>query len=317
MSYNLPPELYSAVADALGAAARGPLRTRAETLSRHYRGGGVSGATIDLGAYLATRLPATYAAVRRVLEELCRSLPEFRPGSLLDAGSGPGTAGWAAAGLWPELSSFTFLDNNRAFLDLAARLAAASPHPALAQARTVPGELSGSDGPAADLVIAAYAFAELPEQAAGEAALSLWRKAQGALVIVEPGTPQGFARVLQARAALVRAGAHLAAPCPQAGGCPLPAGDWCHFAVRLPRRRLHMQAKAARVPFEDEKFAYVIASREATAAAPARILAPPRLGKAGIRLKLCTAGGLAEVAIARRDRDAYKRAKGSDWGELW
>jgi ribosomal protein RSM22 (predicted rRNA methylase) len=317
MSYDLPAELFSAVAEALGDGGAAPLRAGVESLSRHYRAGGTSGAAIDLRAYLATRLPATFAAVRRVLEELRLGLPDFRPASLLDAGSGPGTAGWAAAGLWPELAAVTFLDNNRNFLDLAARLAAASPAPALAGARAVTGDFARGDGPEADLVIAAYAFAELPEQGAAGAALSLWRKAKAALVIVEPGTPQGFARVLKARKALVESGAWLLAPCPHADLCPLPQGDWCHFAVRLPRRRLHLQAKAARVPFEDEKFAYVIASRQAPAAGEARILAPPRQGKAAIRLKLCTAHGLTEAAIARRDRDAYKRAKNVAWGDVW
>jgi ribosomal protein RSM22 (predicted rRNA methylase) len=54
-------------------------------------------------AYLATRLPATYAAVRDAMAKLAELRSDFRPQSLLDAGSGPGTVLWAAANCWPRL----------------------------------------------------------------------------------------------------------------------------------------------------------------------------------------------------------------------
>lgn len=48
-------------------------------------------------AYTAIRFPGTYAAVTHALAELRRSTPSFVPCSLLDFGSGPGTATLAAA----------------------------------------------------------------------------------------------------------------------------------------------------------------------------------------------------------------------------
>lgn len=85
--------------------------------------------------------------------------------------------------------------------------------------------------------------------------------------------------------------------------------------MRLPRSRAHLHAKAARIPFEDEKFAYLIAARTPAGPAAARILAPPWRNKAGIALKLCTPAGLERRAIASRDRDAYKRARKLEWGD--
>jgi ribosomal protein RSM22 (predicted rRNA methylase) len=236
---------------------------------------------------------------------------------VLDAGSGPGTAAWAAAVAYPDLSSFTFLDNNAQFLKLASSLAAQSDHPALQRARALDGDISSLQGVAADLVVAAYALAELPQSKTEEAAIALWRACKNTLLIIEPGTPQGFARIHRARATLIAQGAHLIAPCTHMNACPILAPDWCHFSVRLARSRDHMHAKKAVVPFEDEKFSYVMASRQPVALGGSRILAPPAETKPDIRFKLCAENGLSQQSIARRDKAAYKRARKLEWGDLF
>ncbi len=310
-THGLPPALKTAAAQMI-AGREGDLRRGTAALTSTYKSGASSASGVDYAAYLAARLPATYAAVSCALKELQNRIPDFVPKSFCDAGSGPGTASWAAAGLWPELRHFTFVDNNRAFLNLAMELA--RHHQRLAAAEAV---LAGMDAvdTRADLVVAAYALAEEPEEAAAPAALNLWRNATAALLLVEPGTPAGFARIRRARDALIAAGAAIAAPCPHALACPMAGTDWCHFSVRLPRSRLHMQAKGATVPFEDERFSYVIATRQPVAAAGRRILAPPEVTKAAVTLKLCTPGGVAIEAVPHRNASAYKSAKKSDWGD--
>jgi len=124
---SLPEALQGAVAAWL-AGQGGSRREGTASLSATYRAGG-SSASIDLGAYLVARLPATFAAVARVLGELAARRPAFSPTSLLDAGSGPGTASWAAAAQWPGLEAVTFLDSSPHFLDLAAALSRRGPEP--------------------------------------------------------------------------------------------------------------------------------------------------------------------------------------------
>ncbi|KAK9909499.1 hypothetical protein WJX75_003202 [Coccomyxa subellipsoidea] len=51
-------------------------------------------------AYVASRMPGCYAAVYNIMHELSARLPHFRPQSMLDFGSGPGTAVWAAQEIW-------------------------------------------------------------------------------------------------------------------------------------------------------------------------------------------------------------------------
>lgn len=329
MSSELPAALASATDALLDGVSRRDLAERAGRVSAQYRRGGASAAVIgdqaDATAYVLSRLPATYAAMARVLEEAKLRAPGFAPASLLDAGAGPGGAGWAVLETWPQVARATLLDSSATFLEMAARLAAAGPA-ALRGAVRQRADLArpAGDWPRGDVVVLSYALAEIPADRQADALRALWDACDGLLAVVEPGTPAGFERILAARARLVEWGADLIAPCPHPGACPLAAGErapglpgWCHFSVRLPRRRDHRLAKGAEAPFEDEKFAYLIAARPGLAAgpAPARVLAPPRVAKPGITLALCGAGGAALRQVPKRDRPAYALARRLRWGD--
>lgn len=266
----------------------------------------------DALAYALTRLPATYAACADAFAEAARMTPDFAPASLLDAGCGPGTASWAARQAWPSLSEITWFDASTPFLDLARRLAGDE-----LPAETRKGDLVGGAFPTADLVVASYALAEIPAAAQTGVVAALWAAARGMLVLVEPGTPVGFARLREARFGLVAVGARIAAPCPHDAACPIVAPDWCHFSVRLPRSRDHRLAKGAEAPFEDEKYAYLVAARPQLAIQPRRprILTRPRAGKPGIEMKLCAEAGVEHRLIARRDKIAHAAARRLDWGD--
>jgi ribosomal protein RSM22 (predicted rRNA methylase) len=167
-------------------------------------------------------------------------------------------------------------------------------------------------------VIASYALAEIAGPRQATMIDALWAACEGMLVLVEPGTPDGWRRILAARDGLIAAGAQILAPCPHALACPLSPPDWCHFVQRLPRSRDHRMAKGAEVPFEDEKFIYLAAARPGVAAATrtARILAPPRASKPAIALKLCSPAGVVEEAtVSKRDKPAFAVARRLDWGD--
>lgn len=322
MNPDLPPALRQAVEALLQGVARKGVAERAGAISARYRsGGGSAGVVIseaDAAAYALTRLPATYAAGLRAMTEAALRAPAFSPRSLLDAGAGPGGAAWAALETWPQIEAVARLDSNPAFLELAARLAADGPDP-LRRAQALRGDLTAQGvWPTSDLVVASYALAEIPPARQAEVVSALWTACEGVLVLVEPGTPDGWRRILQARETVLAAGAVLLAPCPHAAACPVAAPDWCHFSQRLPRSREHRLAKGGDAPFEDEKFAYLAAARPQIGVAPPapRVLSPPRAAKPGITLKLCTPEGeLAARFVARRDKAAHAAARRLDWGD--
>jgi ribosomal protein RSM22 (predicted rRNA methylase) len=272
----------------------------------------------DALAYSLARLPGTYAACMTAFAEAAARAPGFAPRSMLDAGSGPAAASWAALQTWGGIDEVAWLDSSAPFLDLAGRLAADAPAPLRASHRTRADLTATGDLDPADLVVASYALAEIAPAALAPLVDRLWRATTGALVLVEPGTPAGFARLRAARVQLIAAGGTILAPCPHDGLCPIAGADWCHFRVRVARSRDHKIAKGADAPFEDEKFAYLAVARPGLLTAPrgARILTPPRAGKPGIELRVCGPDGVAAQFVSRRDKPAHARARRFDWGDV-
>ncbi|QDF36377.1 small ribosomal subunit Rsm22 family protein [Bradyrhizobium symbiodeficiens] len=318
ISPTLPPELKAALDGKLQGFSRTDAAQRSERISTTYRAGGGSGtikSDADALAYALARMPATYAAVAASLNALTEIAPDLVPKTLLDVGAGPGTASWAAAEAFPSLQDFTLLDANATLSRLALELARDSSR--LAECRYLPGDAGGNltEIGAADLVVASYVIGELGEADQRKLADAMWAKARRALIVIEPGTPAGYARILALRQQLIAAGAYVAAPCPHEKPCPLTAPDWCHFSQRLPRSQAHRQIKGADVPFEDERFIYVALTRAAPASRASRVLAPPDVGKAEITAKLCTEDGVAITRVPRRDKAAYAGARRWRWGD--
>src|SRR3954469_12396552 len=315
---DLPADLKAALEAKLHGLSRSDAAARSAAISQTYRSGGGS-ATIrtegDALAYALARMPATYAAVAASLNALCEVRPGFAPKTLLDIGAGPGTATWAAAETFSSLADFTGIDANTALRTLALDLFGKSPR--LPNVRYTPADARTAlaDTEAADLVIASYFVGEMDDAERTALAAQMWAKTRDTLLIVEPGTPTGYARIIELRRQLIALGAHVTAPCPHDAACPLAAPDWCHFTQRLPRSRAHKAVKEAVLPFEDEKFAYVALTRTALVPRPARVLAQPNVGKVEVTAKLCTADGLVMARIPRRAKADYARARRWRWGD--
>jgi ribosomal protein RSM22 (predicted rRNA methylase) len=319
ISSDLPASLRAALERMTHGLSRNDAAMRAASISRTYRDGGGSGTIrndADALAYALARMPATYAAVTACLNALTEARSGFHPESLLDVGAGPGTATWAALQAYPSLQHMSLLDANTALRRLALTLAAEQIQGTSLDYQQTDARSGMAAMPQADLVIASYMIGELDAAARAAFANELWRKTRDTLLVVEPGTPAGYARIVTLRAQLIAQGAHVVAPCPHDAACPLISPDWCHFAQRLARSRAHKQIKSAALPFEDEKFSYVVLARESVAQQPARILAPPLVTKADMRLKLCQPDGSMGIAsVPRRDKAAYARVRRLGWGD--
>jgi len=318
VSPELPPALAAGIDELVEGSSRARLEVAARRLSDAYRGQGggrVAQTAEDAAAYAAYRAPATYAAVAAVLAQLRLQRPEWRPRSLLDVGAGPGVASWAAVDAWPSLERITLVEAEPAPAALGRRLAAAGGR-ALAGADWVVGDLAAAAG-SFDLVLASYVLNELDEGRLDEVVGGLWACTTDAFVVVEPGTTTGYRRALAARSLVLAAGGSTLAPCPHDAACPLVAPDWCHFAVRLPRGEAHRTVKAVSRGFEDEKFSYAALTRSPARRAAARIIRPLQIRTGHVHLELCEPAGIRGAIVSKRDRDRYRQARKSAWGDAW
>ncbi|MFC9705709.1 small ribosomal subunit Rsm22 family protein [Streptomyces sp. NPDC056943] len=290
-----------------------------ERLIANYRGTTPTDAPVlrdrsDVAAYAAYRMPATFEAVRGVLDALRDAAPEWVPGTHTDVGGGTGAASWAVAEAWEEAPPrTTVLDWAEPALTLGRELAAGT-FDADWRRERIGTALKLAD---TDLVTVSYVLKELTE-ADRTALVTEAARAARAVVIVEPGTPDGYERIIAARTLLIDAGFTVAAPCPHSGACPIvPGTDWCHFSARVSRSSLHRQVKGGSLPYEDEKYSYVAATRFPVTPAVSRVTRRPQIRKGLVQLDLCGPDGLARETVTKRHGPLYKQARDAEWGDSW
>lgn len=272
-------------------------------------------------AYAICRMPATLAAVTQALSHMKRVVPSFAPTSVLDVGSGPGTAACSAMLAFPTLRQGVGLERSGDFLTLSELLFSSLPG-FEGSFRGVKGDCESTPPPPGhyDLMTMAYVLGELPLGVRQQWMHHAASRAQ-VLLLVEPGTPAGWECLMGCRDTVISLGGQLLAPCPHHKVCPFTGTDaWCHEAVRLPRSSLHRRLKKGELGYEDEKFCYLAATFSPDLpknVPPARIVHAPKHRHGHTYLTLCTYRGMLEpTIISRKYKELYRIARDATWGDL-
>lgn len=320
---HLPEYLRQAIEAECTGISSAALRQATEQLSTKYRQTRTTALDLNLtpdlaAAYVATRFPATYAAIERVFDELDRSRISANVATMLDIGSGPATAGLVALSRYDQLSAVTMIEKKRRFVDMGQRMLAAGFGDRSIKAHWICDDARDVvDLPEADLVVCAFTLNELTSDEAFRVARRAFEAARQALVIIEPGTPTGFGLVRTLREELIARGGTIVAPCPHDHECPIVDPDWCHFAARFERSSLHRRVKGGELAFEDEKFSYVVIARTRSKPAQARILRHPEKRTGRVSMVVCADTGIVHVPVFKRNRESYRRARKANWGDPW
>jgi ribosomal protein RSM22 (predicted rRNA methylase) len=322
-SLTLPDDLQHGIARLLAGVPAPQWIREAQALSERYRGPRdagerplATGHKEGLG-YLALIFPATYAQLRGAMAMAAARIPGWAPSSLLDLGSGPGTALWAATAQWPTLRSCTAWEREPALITIGRELAQQSSTPALRTARWERADLRAlprSPKERYDLVVIGHVLNELGPGERTQIVEWAWQATSGMLLIVEPGTSADFGVVRTARDQLLASGASTIAPCAHDQACPLQ-NDWCHFPQRLNRPEFQRRARGAPSQWEDSKFSFAAMARF-TPSEPiwGRVIAEPMTTKAYAETLISTRTGVAHFRAFKRYREAFRQVRDLLWG---
>lgn len=167
-----------------------------------------------------------------------------------------------------------------------------------------------------DLVVTSYFLNELKEKDRLKLAKNLYNSTNKYLVIVEPGTPKNHEEIMEIKRTLIGLGAKLISPC-KSEVCPLLEGDdWCHFITRINRSKLQREIKGGSLGYEDEKFTYLVFSKEKEERNSSKIIIrKPIILKNKIQVRTCSNSGIETLVITKRDKEAYKNIKNMGVGD--
>ncbi|KAK3825535.1 MAG: mitochondrial small ribosomal subunit Rsm22-domain-containing protein [Benniella sp.] len=244
-------------------------------------------------AYIAAVAPTTYSAIKNVLEEVNQRVPDLQAKTLLDFGTGPGTAIWAANEVWGSSLHYTGVDVSMAMLETAEEImdimSLNGTH--IPNVTLKPFTSYGRQATKHDIVVSAFTLSELTEPGLRKSTLEhLWESTNDMLVLIDRGTPNGFRVLAEAREQILgldldlikpkpkydaygnrlpdeerpaREPAHVLAPCPHDKVCPLFASlardtQWCHFSQKVQRPDFLRKTKHSKENHEDSKYTYVV-----------------------------------------------------------
>lgn len=322
---SLPSQLESAIETALQRVPASQWKSAATGLSERYRTQrtgqeqSLARKPEEVLGYVALIFPAAYAQLSGAMAATKARVPSWQPTSMLDIGSGPGTALWVATAQWPSLQTLVAWERESAFIDLGKQLIRASDNPMLRattwQKVTIGGKLPNNIE-TYDLIVFGHVLNELPETLRKDIVTLAWQHCSGMLLIVEPGTSAAFPIVKAMREYLLTLDAQTIAPCTHDLACPL-LNDWCHFPQRLERPSFQRRAKSASAGWEESKFSYAAMARfPADSPIWGRLIHQPHKLKYQVRLPVSSKEGIVNVEIPKSERDAFRDANKYEWGDV-
>ena len=262
---EIPANLKEAIEEIITGIKHTNLIEESQKISEKYRQNDGKGKRLvtedkEATAYAISRMPATYCVISSIMSKILKKYNK-EINSRIDVGAGTGAATWAISDLI-RVKQITCFEREKAMRNIGIKLMEKEQQFSNVQWNEFDLTTDNIDMKA-DLVITSYVINELTKNDRKNAIEKMWDATNGILIIVEPGTPEGFKHILEAREVLLAKNANIIAPCVHNKICPInPEEDWCSFYVRVSRSGIHKQAKSGELGYEDEKFSYIVFSKE-------------------------------------------------------
>ena len=315
---KIPELLENEIEEKLNHIKLTELKQYASKLSEKYMyqertGDTLLNTEIEALAYSIMRMPATYGAVYSALKHTLERI-EGNIQSVLDIGAGTGAATWAISELL-ETKNMQCFEREQVMLELGKSFMSQNP-----KLKDVSWDymdiVEDKLDTKADLVVTSYMLNEIKPENRKSVIDKLIKSSNHIVLMIEPGTPEGFKNIKEVQKIAIENGLHIIAPCTFQGICPLPDDDWCHSIVRMERTKVHKVLKNADLPYEDEKFSYIAISKENYNNMGIRILRHPMIEKGKVTLKVCHNGKIEEMVVTKKDKELFKMVKKKKCGDL-
>ncbi len=335
---EIPAELTNVIEELASKSNISELKKSASDVHMKYNeakdGKGIVKSEKEVLSYAISRMPGTYAAVSSAVYAAFLK-KSIKIKSLIDVGAGTGACSFAIGDIF-DLEHVTLVEREENMIKVGKLLTEKS-NDILKNAAWIKADACNFECEKAELVAASYVMNELNEKAKKCFLRKLFDVSEKYILIVEPGSKEGFKNIISARDFYLSLGCTILAPCKNNKKCDLIQDDWCHFSCRISRTKLQKYVKSGDASFEDEKFMYIAVSKEKTGAKKGefdilqnepdmskeeqdftkkgRVIRHPNIHKGFVTLKLCTENGTKEVKITGKDKEYYKAAKKIKWGE--
>lgn len=313
---KLPNEILEKIESLANEFERKELANTFQEVSKKYCGEKQGESLVtqrkETVAYAIARMPATYGAVFSTVSQFLTMLSEKEIGqlaTLLDIGAGTGAASLAIDNQI-SLKEITCLEREDRMMALGKELFSISSQKEIREAIWKKRDVTNEEiAERADIVVVSYLLNEMSEENRFSFLEAIWRQTNQILILVDPGTPKDFQNMIKIKEFLVERGANVMAPCSCEKGCPLPEEDWCHFLCRVERTRLQKSVKKADVAYEDEKFTYLVVTKQKWGKTKCRVIRPIIATGNWVEAKVCENGKIAKKIITKKDKEKYKMAK--------
>ena len=257
--------------------------------------------------YAVSRMPATYSVILTLLNQLNKQQMIDDFSSVIDVGCGTG-AGYFAVKEFNGNVGIKLFEREKNMIDIFNQFETGE---IVQKFDLIKDELNCK----ADLVLSSYVLSELGDEQRINAAKKLYDASNKYLLLIDTGTPKVWAQMMEIKKQLINYGAKLVAPC-QRENCLLQ-DDYCQFFARVERTSIHKAVKDATLSYEDEKYFYLLFSKDETIINDkSRIIRRPSIKQNVVELFLCSSHGLEKKSFSKRDKEEYKLAKKSKINDL-
>ena len=302
----LPVDVQQKVNSLFVGINKETLVSKRENLTQKYKSSqavnrSVFESNTDSVVYAISRMPSTYAVICTLMKDLIDQNKIENISSIIDIGSGTGSGYFASRELFDDID-ISLYERDKNMIDIFDKFETGIN---VKRFDFLRDDIEKN----ADLVMSNYVFSELNEEGRKIALEKMLNSSNRYVLIVDTGTPRTYENFMKLKKMVFDMGYCVIAPC-LSQKCGLK-NDYCQFYARVERSSLLKMSKSAELSYEDEKYFYLLISKDNTNfdENQKRVIRRPQIKTNFVELKLCLNSGVIEEKFTKKDKESYQKAK--------